>query len=69
MGNSKNFLNTSQKTGRHDKMIAVNQVTIVMILVCGFLVTLWRGLNRQIFLEGIFGLVHVLGIARTALAD
>jgi hypothetical protein len=43
MGNSKNFLNTSQKTGRHDKMIAVNQ--------------------------GIFGLVHVLGIARTALAD
>jgi len=35
MGSSKNFLNTTlKKMGRLDKVIALNQVIVVMILIC-----------------------------------
>jgi hypothetical protein len=35
---------------------------IIMMPVCDLLVTLWQELRQPIFLEGIFGLTHILQI-------
>jgi hypothetical protein len=75
MGKSRNTFNTTlKKTGRLDKMIAFSVLTIVTLLVCVSVITLWRELRHPIFLEVIVELTHldlqtVLTIYSTLLYD
>jgi len=59
MCRSKNTLNTTLKMGRLDKMIIFRVLIIVTILICVSLDVPFRERRRSIFLEGVFGLIHM----------
>jgi hypothetical protein len=67
VGSSNNTLNTTpKKLGRLDRMIIFGVLITAMIWVCVSLVISCRELERSIFLEGIFGLIHVSTAARSS---
>jgi small-conductance mechanosensitive channel len=60
MGKSKDTLNATLKNrGRLSLIIVFIVLIMVMILFCGFFVTLLQELVRSIFLDDIFGLTHI----------
>jgi hypothetical protein len=62
-GEFKNILNTAKlKMGRPNKMIVLCMLIIAVILVCVSPDVSHQELGRPIFLEGIFGLTHLLFI-------
>jgi hypothetical protein len=60
MDSSKRTLSTARMKMNHlVKTITFRVLVLAMVLVCDFLVMLWRVLGQPIFLEGIFGLTHI----------
>jgi len=61
IGQSKNTLSaTLKKMGHVDKTITFSVLTIVMILICDFLVRLWQELGRPVLIDGVFGLTQIV---------
>jgi hypothetical protein len=61
MGNSKNILNTtSTYRGRPDKRTLFNVLIIIVTSFCVSLYVSYQKLGWTIFLEGVFGLIHIV---------